>query len=786
MKLALSWLKDYTKYNLPTDKLVERLIMTTAEVEQVIDAPISVQEATVAKILEIKKHPNADRLSLVRVNTAKGEHTVVCGAKNIKQGDKVPFIAAGCHYQNNDNHPEILTKAKIRGVLSNGMLASEKDLGVSGKHEGIMLLDQQAKVGQRLSNYLDWDEPVLDLEITPNRGDLQSYVGLSREIAVIAKSRLNTPTVSGYTIEPKDSAPQIITTVNTEDCNRYITIVVDEIANTTSPRWLKNRLLLNDIEPINAVVDITNFVMLETGQPMHAFDWAKLSHPAKGIPTINVRKASKGETISTLDGTVIKLSTGDTVIANEIPVAIAGIIGGESTKVDLETEKIVLEAAIFEASSTRKAARRHNIRTESLVRFEKGVDEEQTMVAVKRALSLLKDITGGKPVGRLSDINNLHPKKERINVSLDRAERVLGTNIDRIKIKTYLSSIGFQVSTVSQNRISVLVPSWRKDVAIEEDIYEEISRMHGYDKIESTLPSGTFNPSDIDNSYQWQKRFRTSLVKLGYKDIVTQAFISATNAEKYQPDLSKLVEISNPTSINEQYLRPLITPALIERASVQSRQVQSLSSFEIGNVFIKKGSSYQERTAIGICVLCDDYTEAARAIKAALTQTIASLEQSINISYATNKECKYPYLSPNTEQIKLNNKSVGEIGVLMPSIKAQNRIRGERYAVVAEMDITDYISLPTKPLPFTGLKLYPEVVRDLSITIESDTTIGELIDRVNNSKLDLLDNVEVTDIYQDNNKQSITIRIHLYSDTHTLNEQEITDSIHKIETILKK
>jgi len=776
MIFSIEWLNEYCKIDSDAQTLSDRLTMQAAEVEEIVPPPLPLQEAKLAKIINIKKHPNADRLKLVDVKIGQITKTVVCGANNIEVGCLAPYLAEGNHYYDNEKLLQTIEPVEIRGIKSAGMLASARDLGISAEHNGVLVIKSDEKV-QNLQKYLGFTKPLLKLEITPNRADLFSYFGLARELSFIENSRLKEVAVQSLFSTNNNSNPLLDIKIETDKCARYAAVVLTNITNVQSPRWLANRLLLSGINPINAVVDVTNYVMLELGQPLHAFDYDKLNTQKERVQIV-VRQAKKEEKIESLDGTSVQLTKNDTVISNDNrAVALAGIVGSNNSAIDQNTKMIVLEAALFHAGSIRKSSLNHNLRTESSTRFEKGIDPELPVIALKRATSLLKDICQSEAVGRLHDISSQKFDKKRLNISLLKAEQKLGMKLDRTKIKHLLSAIGFSVSSISKEGLSVLVPSWRLDINIEEDLHEEIARLMGYENIPQTQIGGSFIIPQKKDLYWKERNIRQYLLRRNIFEAVSQPFFSEEDTKLYQ--LKNLVELANPTSANEQYLRSNISVPLIKKVMAESRKVEEVSYFEIGKTFLKDKSSLKEESSLGVVILAKEYLQTTRLIKSLILGVYQTLSVKDQLTFKFAKSDK-TYLADNIEEIYLNTKRIGYIGVVKNEIIKKRKVRGTKYIVLGELQIDHLLKARRVNHKIENPSAYPAVIRDLSIVIKKGT-VQDALHFLATIQLNHLSRHFVTDVFEDEEGiYTVTIRYVFQSYTTTLKDELVNQQIKRV------
>ncbi|MDO8471703.1 MAG: phenylalanine--tRNA ligase subunit beta [bacterium] len=777
MIVPLTWLKQYVNIKSTPAVLAERLTLQAAEVEEIIEPPLPVTTALVATVIDIKPHPNADRLKLVTVTLKGTTKTIVCGAPNVEVEMVVPFIPVGGYYFDNEENLLTLGNATIRGIDSAGMLASERDLGISDSHSGLMVLPDSAKNKKTVSGALELNSAVFKLEITPNRSDLFSIIGLAREVSYIEKTRLTLPSFG--TFSHQESLALLKPTVKTDFCSRYCTIVINHIENQNSPSWLSNRLRLASIRPINAIVDITNYVMLEYGQPLHAFDYDQLKQTDKGV-NLEVRPAKNNETLIALDGVNYQLKTTDTVIADDEGVlALAGIIGGTRTAVSYQTKTILLESAIFHPGNTRRTANRLGLRTESLTRFEKGLDPDLQIIALKRAATLINDICGGKPTGKLFDLNFIRKKTVTITVSLERIRQLVGINFEKQFAKNALSALGFQVTSTSQFGLRVTPPSWRLDIEREEDIVEELVRLYGYDNLPNTLPIGTaIDLPQTTNEYSLTRSIRSLVTAAGVTDIISQPFLSSKDATLFHLNKSSLVKINNPTTVNEQYLRPNITSLLLRRVGTNSIENESLLMAEIGHVFSHSQNRISESVHLGLVSLTKEPVAQARLIKGILSNIGIVTEKEFPVVFS-NSSATSRLVRPGHEIIITNNKRVGWLGLVSNTVTQALKLKGNRYVVAAELNLDGLINSPSLIQLYQKPSIYPASSRDLSLSLPMAEPANLVITHLKKG-VDYLKDVLVIDEYYQPTWRSLTLRFVFQSDNRTLTESNIDGSLKQL------
>ncbi|MCX6003542.1 MAG: phenylalanine--tRNA ligase subunit beta, partial [Chloroflexi bacterium] len=606
MKVSFNWLKQYVDVNLPAAEIANRLTLAGIEVKsyQVIGAYW--EGIIVGQITAVNCHPNADRLTLVTLELGGRQETVVCGAPNVTVGAKIAYAPVGSKLI--DGHTggmAVLKPAKIRGVVSNGMCCSEKELGLSENHEGILLLPEDVPISMPLADYLG--DVIFNLEVTPNRPDCLSMIGLAREIAALTGASLHLPEAkyaeSGASIKERVT----VEILDHDLCPRYCASLITGVKIAESPEWLKKRLVSYGMRPINNIVDITNFVMLEYGQPLHAFDYEKIN--GKGIV---VRRASRGEKITSLDGIERALSRDMLVIADkERAVAVAGIMGGANSEVTESTTSILLESASFKPTSVfYYTGRTLGMPSEACVRFERGISAEVTMPALKRATQLIAELGGGQAAKGIVDAYPGKMERKSIRLSTAEVKRVVGLEYGVEQIVSSLTALGFECQTdKATSSVGVKAPYWRSDIFIPADVIEEVARIIGYEQIPTTLlaqPIPRQNPVPITSL---KRRVGNMMVGYGFQELVTYSLTNLDVLTKLSPESRKPeplpVHISNPASSEQEYLRPTLRVNLLSALSINKKYIdEGLRLFELGKVYLPHADSLPDEPDVLCGVLC--------------------------------------------------------------------------------------------------------------------------------------------------------------------------------------
>jgi phenylalanyl-tRNA synthetase beta chain len=659
MKVTLNWLKQYVNFDWSPEELAERLTMLGLEVEGLHKLGGEFDGILVAQVITRDKHPNADKLSLCRVDDGKGERQIVCGAQNFKAGDKVPLILPGASLplKPGEKEPFTIKVGKIRGVESHGMMCSPKELGIADDAEGLMILREDAKVGQPFAEYLgrNGSDVVYDLEVTPNRPDLNSVIGIARELSALTGNRLKLPDVPpGMTSTPsqtkdRDAVERIPTAgdlvaVQVEDadlCPRYVARIVQGVKIGPSPEWLRSTLKKIGIRSTNNVVDVTNYVMMEIGQPLHAFDYHLIargrshenasvsSRPSShvgesNVPTIVVRRAHDGELFMTLDSQKRTLTSEMLLIADETKaIALAGVMGGQNTEINEKTVDVLIESAYFKPQNIRATSKKLELRTESSYRFERGADIGITEWASRRAAQLILKTAGGQLAAGAIDVYTQPIKSKEITLRHQRTDALLGVEIGTEQQVRLLASLDLEVvetgsaSLASSSRAEVKdtaeraltttfrIPTWRVDLKQEIDLIEEVARLYGVDKIQATPPRGAIGSNDFDAVHDQLAEAARILAGLGLNEAQGQTLISGAEASLVAPDTAsrQTVELANPLSSDMNVLRPSLIPGLLDalRHNLHHKS-GDVALFEIGRVFVQTNGQLKEERRVAIAL----------------------------------------------------------------------------------------------------------------------------------------------------------------------------------------
>ncbi len=769
MKFSEQWLRSWVNPRLDSEELVEAITMAGLEVDEVAPVAGDFSSVVVASVEAVEAHPEADKLSLCKVNAGGETLDVVCGAPNVRSGLKVALAQVGGTLPGGMK----VKKAKLRGVESSGMLCSEQELGLSDDSEGIMELVADAPVGEDLRSYLGLEDRILDVDLTPNRSDCLSIRGVARDLGALTQQTFED--LEPEPVPPVHSEIPSIRVDAPQACPRYVGRIIRNVDMTAqAPLWMQERLRRSGIRSIDPVVDVTNYVMLELGQPMHAFDRA---HVSGGIV---VRMAKEGESLTLLDGQQVNLSPDTLVIADHSkPVAMAGIMGGESSGVSESTRDIVLESAFFDPVTISGKARAHGLHTDSSHRFERGVDWQLQRVATERATALLLEIVGGEP-GEVIEVSNTQnlPVLEPIHLREARVAQVLGLTIDRTEIEEILTRLGLRIEKLRKDGWQVQVPSFRFDIALEVDLIEEIGRIHGYNNLPVTQPEGPLVLNAGPEARRPLSRVQDHLVALDYQEAITYSFVDPKLQSRIDPD-SESIELANPIASDMAIMRTTLWPGLLQTVlHNQKRQQHRMRLFETGLRFRREnGEIRQEPVISGVVTgprLPGNWVNDTGQVDFYdVKGDLESLAGMLGISLAFAPEA-HPALHPGqSARVYKDGSPVGWLGALHPGLQKSVELNGATYVfeLCLETVLTGYVP------HFKEFSKYPEVRRDLAILVGQETAWSDIEHVVRGAAGDTLTGLQVFDVYQGEHvgegHKSIALSLYWQDPTQTLSDDEV-------------
>ncbi|MEO8343761.1 MAG: phenylalanine--tRNA ligase subunit beta [Gallionella sp.] len=778
MKFSENWLRTWVDPKLSSEALAHMLTMAGLEVEALESVAPAFDNVVVAEVLEVVKHPNADRLNVCKVNVGETQPlTIVCGAANVAVGVKVPCARIGAVLPGDF----VIKQAKVRNVESFGMLCSEKELGLATESDGLWLLPGDAPVGKTLREYLELDDKIFTLKLTPNRSDCSGMVGLAREVAALTGSALKPLAIQTQPVTLSEQLPAKVS--DALGCPLYCGRLVRGVnAAAITPAWMVRRLERSGLRAINAVVDITNYVMLEMGQPLHAFDVAKLSGG------IAVRRARRGESLVLLNEQQVVLDEEILVIADETRVlAIAGIMGGQGSGVETTTQNVFLESAFFHPDAIAGKARRFGLATDSSFRFERGVDFAATRQALERAAQLLLEICGGR-AGAISEVRGELPKREAIALRGSRVERVLGISLDNNQIATLLQRLQLDF-TVHGNDFRVTPPSFRFDLSIEADLIEELARLHGYDNIPAQAPQSSMTMLPYSELQRPLARLQQTLVTRDYQEIVSYAFVDA-QVERELSGNESPVALQNPIASNLAVMRSSLIGGLVSALRFNLNRKQSrVRLFEVGACFAQAENEYlQSQRLSGLAygeVLAEQWGAATRPVD--FYDVKADVEALFAPQVLRFVAAIHPALHPGrSAQIYCGEQRVGWLGELHPRWQQQYDMAQACVWFEAELGALMQAQVPR----LSEIAKFLPVRRDMAVVVDEEITAQTLLEAMRRASAPYVAEIALFDIYRgkgvEPGKKSLAFRV-LLQDTHkTLTDSEIEPSVKQLVAALQK
>ena len=802
MKFTLDWLKEYVDTgDLSPDTLAEHLTMLGLEVDSVTPLFPELQPLKTAKVLSVEAHPNADKLHLCEVAVGDDTLSIVCGAPNVRKDLITAIALVGTVMPDGTK----IKASKVRGVKSHGMLCSEKELGLSDSHEGIMELPSDLSHGIPLREALGIDDLLIEVDLTPNRPDCASVIGIAREVAGITRTPLTLPVDAATLVHSYRDF-----NVDVEDsgvCPRYAARLVRNVKIESSPWWIRKRLLAIGLRPINNVVDITNLVMMEYGQPLHAFDYDKLA----GKQIIVRHPKNNEQTFTTLDGEERTLERDMLMICDaKEPIAVAGVMGGMNSEVSDDTTNILLESACFNAISVRRTARRLKLASEASYRFERGVDPGGCVTAMERAVSLLCEIAGGEAaqggVDYYGGVRPLNSQKLRIS----RTSALLGIDLNYDKIADVLQSIGIRCKPKDDDTMWVNPPTFRIDIEREVDLIEEVARLIGYNNIPTSLPTVSLSYPEQDAKRKLRKQTSDLLADMGFSEAINYSFVTENHLSMMQlaEDDSRRaqVQLLNPLSEEQSVMRTMLLPELLENLKRNINfQKNAVQIFEIGKVFTPQGENEQpvEKERL-TCILSGRRAgEASSLYYSNDNVDIFDAKGMVELLLETLRlygcgDAAIRFRPPEKNEAEVfadpgqcllldsDEGTVGQLSRLLPEVAKQFGIKQDVFFIDLDFELLSNLKSAAKH--FKSLPVYPAVKRDIALLVPADTKAGDLLDTIRTSKEKFIEHCEIFDVYQgkplDAGMKSVAISVTYRSPTKTLTEKNVNKSHTKIITTL--
>ncbi|MCK9500555.1 phenylalanine--tRNA ligase subunit beta [Lascolabacillus sp.] len=812
MNISYNWLKEYLKFDLTpqqTSEVLTQIGLETESVEEVQTIKGGLKGLVIGEVLTCKDHPNSDHLHLTTVNIGDGNEplNIVCGAPNVTAGQKVVVATVGTTLYSGEEEFKI-KRSKIRGEESLGMICSEAEIGLSNNHDGIIVLPEDAVVGTPAAEYYnvqsDW---VFSVDITPNRVDAASHYGIARDLAAYLKQQgksfsLTKPSVDDFAIDKKDGGIEVIVE-NREACPRYSGLTIRGVTVKESPDWLKNKLLLIGLRPINNIVDITNFILYETGHPMHAFDAAYI----KGDEVV-IRTLPEKTKFTTLDDQERELSDKDLMICNsEEGMCIAGVFGGKDSGVTENTKDIFLESAYFHPTWVRKTARRHGLNTDSSFRFERGADPNNTVYALKRAALLVKEIAGGEIAGEIRDIYPVEIERPKVVLSYDKTNKLIGKEIPKDDIKSILKSLDIEIEAESESELTLRIPTYRVDVTRDVDVIEDILRIYGYNNVEvsHSLKANLSYKTATDRKQNLQTLISEQLTANGFDEIMNNSLTKKSYYEIQETyPLKNCVTLVNPLSNDLSVMRQtLLFGGLESIVYNRNRKHSDLCFYEFGNCYFydadkKKDNDilaeYSESTYAGLWITGKRTHKnwAAPEEQSSVFELKAHIENiMIRIGIGKDRIIYEPLqndLFSTAMSIGTNNRKLGYFGVVSKAIRKSFDIESEVFFAELNWDLLMKDSEKHK-VQFFEISRFPEVSRDLALLIDKSVTFAQIEQVALKSERKLLKNVVLFDVYEGKNlpegKKSYAVNFIIQDEEKTLTDKQIDKVMSKIQQNLQ-
>jgi len=790
MQISLNWLKELVAIDVGADELAERLTMLGLEIEAIREPGKEISEIYVGHILDIQPHPDADKLVVCKTDIGRGEPLqIVCGAANMKAGDKVPTAIDGATLPGGFK----IANRKMRGIQSCGMMCSARELGLGEDHSGLMILDPATPIGADIRPVLGLDDVVFEIEVTPNRGDWAGMIGVARELSAYYGIPLKLPEI---TIRETGEPAAKLSSVTIEDpdlCPRYAGRILRNVVIKPSPPWLCARLIAAGSRPINNVVDITNYVLLETGHPLHAFDYEKLAENR-----IVARRVRPGEGITTLDGEKRVLSEGMLVIADaKDPQAVAGIMGGADSEVDENTKHVFLESAYFNPRSIRSTAKKLGLLTDAAQNFQRGADAEMVLFALNRAAQLMQDLADAEVAPGILDEYPLKQDRGVVELRHARSDALLGVAIEPSRQKAILEGLGFRITDKTEGKCTVAVPSWRHDVSHESDLIEEIARHYGYDKIPATMPPVRQSEKVFAPQERMLRELRRYLAAQGMTEVVNWSFAGRDNEARagVTTDNTAMVMLQNPLSENYAGMRTALLPALYGTAAYNcKRGARSLAIFEMGPVYHAVEGELLAKEPVHLGMLLAGVTRGQWNAPERLWDfyDIKGCLQAVGNFFRrefTVEDAACDAFQPGQSAlVKLRKNVLGRIGKLAPALARAFELPENTYAL--ELDLDLLLSKPLSPAQFEDIPQYPPSLRDLAVVVDRGLAAEQLVKAVKDAGGALLKAVDIFDVYcgkpLPGDKKSVALSLVFQSPERTLTDKDTQKALERIVAALAK
>jgi len=775
MKASISWLKSLCPTDLSIDDIVRRLTMAGLEVDGVEPASKPWTHVVVGEVLSVTQHPDADKLNVCEVTDGESTYQVVCGATNVRAGLKVPFARVGAVIGDDFR----IQQAKLRGVDSHGMLCGADELGLSDERDGLMELPDHVVTGSDVADLLSLPDHVVEVDLTPNRGDCLSITGLARELGVLSQTTVRT--VDCEAVDPESDETHDVHLSAPEGCPCYVGRVIEHVDVTKpTPMWMVERLRRSGIRSIDAIVDITNYVMLELGQPMHAFDRDQL------VGEIDVRMAHPGEQLVLLDGKTLTLSDDVLVIADqEKALALAGIMGGEHSGISERTTTVFLESAYFAPITIAGKARRYGLHTDASARFERGVDWQLAERACQRATALILDICGGVPGPvMITDNEQALPTLQVVTLTHARIKQQLKIELASETIQQMLQALGFDVDVTSDG-FRCVAPSWRFDIAIEQDLIEEIARIYGYNNLPTSLPAQALTMAAVPEAETPLMRLKHYLVDQDIQEVVTYSFVDPA-MQALLGDGVEGVRLANPIASNLAEMRRSLMPGLVEavRHNV-NRQAPRVRVFETGQCFVSSDDQLDQSERLGIALYGQQaplHFSGDRLVDffdlKGIVDGLGIVNGGGSLSWSSGE---HPALAPGqTARVSINGQSIGIVGRLHPRLARELDLPKPLF--LADLNLSPLLS--GQVTAFKAISRYPRVLRDLAVVVDDSIAWQQIVDAVKSLGDSRIQSVELFDVYRGTGvpegRQSLALSLSLQDPEKTLDDVAIQEMVNQV------
>ena len=780
MKVSLEWLRELVDVDQSAEELAETLTRGGIEVEDVANLNKGFEKVVIGEIVSLTKHPDADRLLVCAVNVGQEEIAIVTGAQNLLVGDRIPVALIGSNLPNGLS----IRKSKLRGIVSYGMLCSHEELlleatvGSERSADGILILSPDAPIGENLSKYLGREDSVLDLELYPNRPDCLAMVNVAREVASLTRKKPHLPKWAEHNQVLSLPTPPDLRIIIEEDelCWRYAGLVVEDVHIVASPEWMQRRLKAAGVRPINNIVDITNYCMLEMGQPLHAFDRDKISGD------IHVRTAYPNEIIVSLDGVERFLQADTLIIADDLqPLAVAGVMGGLNSEVTKDTRRLLIESAHFSAVSVRRTSRRLGLRSEASNRYEKGINAYGCVATLGRVCDLILELGAGRPVALVDEVKNLPPYR-RVSLSVQHTATVLGVELETAEIRQVLEDLNFEYQE-QDGLFTVEIPTYRADIEIEEDLMEEVARLIGYDRIPTTLPRGNQTQGSRTSEQEFRRRLRKALAQSGMDEVITYSFTRA-EADAQWGSAKHSIPLLNPLRDELSVMRTSLVPGLLDVAARNvARRNTDVSIFEIGNTYWGEEQPLQnlpreELRVSGLAVgksgrhwlnqpvIYDFYY-----LKGILERLALEFGLELEYRVAENQSLLHPGRSAD---VFIENQRIGFLGEMHPSLEKE---WGLERVVLFELEFTPLFERMRQTVRAQSIPRFPAIQRDLAVVVALETLADAVMSKMRKLGGELLQQIEIFDVYTGkpipDDRKSLAFSLRYQSLERTLTDEEV-------------